>query len=147
MHRKEGIPRSVSALLWRPALICARCLCFHSSQSDNYRPLCSELLSLVWLVPQAVQTGRGKHGGGIDSCRCLQSAGMPDGFLIDFLVLPQFFIPTSPARCQRCAAEDSSLGQNPAQMSTCYSCARGLIYEWKSSRVQFLTAEADNGGD
>lgn len=36
---------------------------------------------------------------------------------------------------------------NPLQTCTCYSRAWGLIYEWESSRVQFLTAGADNGGD
>lgn len=74
---------------------------------------------------------------------------MPDGFLIDFLVLSQLFIATFPSLCQRCAAEDVSFGlaPNPSQLWTCYSRAWGLIYERKLSRVQFLTAEADNGGD
>lgn len=57
-------------------------------------------------VPQATQRDRGKHSRGVDSCWCLQSAAMPDGFPIDFLVLSQFFFTTSPLRCQRCAAED-----------------------------------------
>lgn len=140
------------ALLWWPVLICARCLCFH--QNPTAIDSSSELWSLVWLVPQAMQRDRGKHGGGVDSCWRLQSAGMPDGVLIDFLVLSQIFITASPSRCQRSSLKELSFGlgttqkkkKNP-QMSTCYPCARGLIYERKSSRVQFLTAEADNGGD
>lgn len=85
---KTGFPPSVHASV----VIFAHCLCFHSSDLNIYRPLCWDLWSLVWLVPQAMQGGRGS----VDSCWCPQSAGVPDGVLIDFLVLSKFYIAASP---------------------------------------------------
>lgn len=87
----------------------------------------------------------------VDSCRRLRSAGMADGFLIDFLVLSQFFITTSPSPWQRYAAEGLIFWTRASQilLSGALACTRvlwGLIYERKSWSVQFLTAEADNGG-
>lgn len=147
MHRWGGIPLSECILLQWFVPICASCLCFHPSELDNHRSLCSGLWSLLWLSLRLCRGNKG-NSGGADSCWCLQSAGMADGFLIDFLVLSQFFITTSPSLCQRCAAEDLSFGLTPAKSSWALvnSCAWGLIYGQKSSRVQFLTAEADNGG-
>lgn len=76
---------------------------------------------------------------------------MPDGLLIDFLVLSQFFISTSLPLSVRGVQRRTYLldsGQpNPPHMSTCNSWALGLIYGLKSAGVQFLTAEGDNGGD
>lgn len=39
MHRQQGIPLGVHALLWWPVLIRARLLCFHPSDTER---LCSE---------------------------------------------------------------------------------------------------------
>ncbi len=88
MHRQDGVPSSEHAVV----VICAHCLCFHPSDLNAYRPLCLDLWSLVWLVPQAVQGDRGS----VDSCWCPQSVGVPDGVLIDFLVLSKFYITVSP---------------------------------------------------
>ncbi|KAA8585931.1 hypothetical protein FQN60_007500, partial [Etheostoma spectabile] len=52
---------------------------------------CSVVVTCV-AIPQAMHKDQGKNSGGrVDSCWCLQSAWMPDGFRIDFLVLFQFF--------------------------------------------------------
>lgn len=91
--------------------------------------LCSR--SCGHLCGSSLRLSRGTEGNTaeaptvVDVSRVL---GMPDGLLIDFLVLSQSFITTSPSRCQRCAAEDLSFGltpakkkkKNPPQMSTCY---------------------------
>lgn len=107
-------------------------------------------------VPQAKQWDSGNHSERGDSCWCLQSAGLPDGFLIDFLVLSQFF--TTPHPPTPLFLSVSELCCAGLIFWTCashvllrwalvYWCAWGVIYERKSSRVQFLTAGPDNGGD
>lgn len=119
-----GIPWSECILLWWAVLICAHRLWFHPSELDNYRSLCSEPWSLLWRTFRLRRGNKGKHSRGVDSCWCLQSARMADGFLIDFLVLSQFVITTSPTLCQRCAAVDLSFWTRASQILT----RRGLVY-------------------
>ena len=142
----------------------ARRLCFHSSELDNYR-------SLGWSCGHSCELShrpcRGNKGNAAEEYTVVGGVsrvlGWQMAFLIDFLVLSQFFITTSPSPCRRCAAQDLSFGLLPAESSSLlllllrerrgeregalvYSQAWGLIYERKSSSVQFLTANADNGG-
>lgn len=66
-------------LYWFGHTICVS----NPSELDNYRSLCSEPWSLVWLVPQAVQRDYGKHSRGIDSCLspdCWDARWLPDWF-------------------------------------------------------------------
>lgn len=101
---------------------------FRVHPSDNYRSLRTGAAATSVSVPQAMQRDEGKHSGGVDSSRRLQSARMPDGFLIDFLVLSQFFITSSSFLCQRCA--DLSLGLAPAKSSSDeHLCAR-VVEVW-----------------
>ena len=149
MHRQQGIPLGVHALLWWPVLIRARRLCFHPSETDASA---RKLWSLLWHVPPAMRRDWGKHGRGADSCRCLQSAGMPDGVLIDFLVLSQSFITTSPSRCQRvCSGGLISLdSRQPKPFSDEHlllACLRFDLWTRVVRGTVFGQRNADNGGD
>lgn len=130
-------------------------LCFHPSESDSYRSLCSELRSLVAPL-QAMQSCQGgKHSGGISCCVGVSGVlGLPDGFLIDFSgplpffsLHPLLLLFFGVRGVQRRTYLLDRLQPNPLHMSTCYLWAWGLIYGSKSTGVQFLTAQTDNGGD
>lgn len=93
-------------------LICTN-LCrlplLHWSQPASYGSLLSAGLCSLCGWPQSKQWDRGTHSGGADSCWCLQSAGTPDGGLIDSLVVSQFFITTS--LCLRWAVQFDRCGE------------------------------------
>lgn len=102
----------------------------HLLGSENYRFLWSAAVVTSVAALQALQGVQGEHSGGADGCRCLQAAGMPDGFLIDSLVLFKFFITSSFYVCQRCSAEGLSFGLAPAKSSSdeyLYTC---VLWVW-----------------
>ena len=139
-HLQEDVPPSVCAFLWRFVLICARRLGFHPSESDNYRP---PLFSVVTCAagPSGCAEGpreaRRKRRQLLVSPECWDARWRPDWFSGP---LPNSLSPPLPL----CVSEVRGGGLNFWTRTS--QRARGLIYEQKSSRVQFLKAAADNGG-
>lgn len=151
MHKQGGIPLSVCILLWWVGLVCTHCFCFHPSESDNYRsPLFWAVVTCV-VVPQAMQRDQGRVSRGVDCCGCLQSAGnarwLPDWFSRPLPILYHHPFLSVSEMHNGGFIFWTSASQILLRWALVYLCAWGLIYEQKSSRVQFLVTEADNGGD
>lgn len=149
--------RGMKVFPWCTCIILVACTdlcikaCFHPSEStvDPPHPPCSELWSLVWLIPQAMQRDWGetrqRQRRLSVSPECRDARWSPDWFSGP---LPILYHSLSLLVSEVCSRGLVFLGLPPPQMSTCYLCAWDLIYERKSrTQAQFLTAETDNGGD
>lgn len=123
--------RGMKVFPWCTCIILVACTdlcikaCFHPSEStvDPPTPPVQSCGHLCGSSLRLCRGTEGKHGRDRDGCRCLQSAGMPDGVLIDFLALSQFFITPSPSWCQRCAAEDLCFWDSPLLRWALVTCA------------------------
>lgn len=147
----EDIPWSECILPWWAVLICAHRLWFHPSELDNYRSLCSEPWSLLWRSLRLCRGNKGKTQQRsrqlLVSPECWDGRWLPDWFSGPFPIRYHHLSLSVSEVCSSGLIFWTRASQILARRALVCSCAWSLINEGKSSRVQFLTAEADNGGD